>query len=197
MSDKNNIIHNIFNNPLPFIIVRSLLDGGQLNYLKKILKDYDIKDLLDVGCGIGDFSQITDKPYFGIDYNPNFISFCNKKFGNKNKEFKVADINNFTIKKRFDASILINTIHHLNDEEVIKILKNIKKSTKRIIMIHDALQQKNIISKFFYKLDRGEHFRSIEQQKFLLEKANLKIEKILFFRSFPGIYLHSTIICSP
>ncbi len=196
MSDKRSFFHNILNNPYVFVFIRSILDGRQVRYLKRLIKDYNVTSVLDVACGCGLFSQITDNDYLGIDYNKFFISYSRKKFGNKNRQFALMDAADIRLQKSYDTSLIINSIHHFSDKEVVEIFKSMKKSTQRLIIVHDAVQQKNPVSKFFYNLDRGKYFRSIEDQKILIEQADLKIKDIHFFRAFPGVYLHSTIVCS-
>jgi SAM-dependent methyltransferase len=196
MSDKSNILYNLLNYPLLFNTVRNLLDGGQVNYLKTVLLKYNIQNVLDIGCGCGFLSQITDGKYLGIDYNRNFIDYCRKKFGTADKRFVQSDAMTFDIDGKYDTSIIINSIHHFTDEEVLKILDKMKYFTERYIVIHDLIPCDNFISKFFYAIDRGEYIRNLEEQKSLILKADIKIKEILFFRRFPWIYLHSTFICT-
>ena len=196
MGDKSNILYDILNYPLIFNIVRNILDGGQVRYIKKIILQYNIENIIDIGCGCGFFSKIAKNRYLGIDYNKKFISYSNRKFGNKNTKFIVMDATKLSVKDIFDTGILINFIHHFSDDEVISILENARKNVKNYVIIHDLIPQKNLISKFFYSIDRGKFIRTLPQQIKLIKKANLKIEKILYHRTIPGIYLHDTIICN-
>ena len=195
MSDKTNFLYDILNYPSIFNIIRTILDGGQVNYIRKIISQYNITSILDIGCGCGFFSKIAMNRYLGIDYNSNFISYSNRKFGDKNKRFIVMDATNLSITENFDTAILINFIHHFSDSEVIKILENARKNVENYIIIHDLTPQKNPISRFFYKIDRGNFIRTLPHQLNLIKESNLKVEKILYHRTFPGIYLHDTIIC--
>lgn len=196
MADKSDIFHNLLNYPIFFLTVRSILDGGQLRYLKELIKEYSITSILDVGCGCGVFSKVTQNPYLGIDYNRGFIEFCRKRFGNESREFAVMDLRDLKLDRRFDTAIIINSIHHFSDEEVVEILESMKRAASRLIIIHDAVPRKNPISRLLYRLDRGTHFRSIEQQKKLIGRAGLEVKEVRYFSTFPGVYLHSTVVCS-
>ena len=195
MGDKKGFIYNILNYPLIFIFLRSLLDGGQVKYLKNIIEKYQIESILDIGCGCGSFSRIATGRYVGIDYNPKFISYSSKKYSNSNKSFFVMDARTMELSELFDAIILINTIHHFSDGEVITIIRSAKKYSKRYIIIHDLVPQRNPISWFFYYIDRGSYIRTIEQQKDLVIRSGLEIKEVFYKRTPPGIYLHSTLIC--
>ena len=196
MADKSDIFHNLLNYPIIFLTVRSILDGGQLRYLKELLKEHSVTSILDVGCGCGVFSRVTENPYLGIDYNRGFIEFCSKRFGNEKREFAVMDARDLKLDRRFDTAIIINSIHHFEDDEVVEILGSMKRAATRLIIIHDAVPRKNPVSSFFYGLDRGTHFRSIEQQKKLIDRAGLWVKEARYFSAFPGVYLHSTVVCS-
>lgn len=104
------------------------------------------------------------------------------------------DATNIKLEENVDASIVINTIHHFSDEDVVKILKSMNKISK-IVIVHDLLPRKNIISRFFYGLDRGANIRTLEEQLELIKLAGLQVKKVSFLNTFPGIYRHTNIIC--
>jgi SAM-dependent methyltransferase len=196
MADKKNILYNLLNYPVLFNTLRSILDGGQVTYLKKLLESHGVRSVLDIGCGCGFFSGITNGRYLGVDYNPHFIAYSRKKFGSARIRFEKGDVTTFRPEKRYDTSIIINSIHHFSDEETVNILKNMREATDRIVVVHDLVPLKNIISRFFYRIDRGSFIRTLEQQKMLIASAGLKIQEIHFFRRIPWIYSHATILCT-
>jgi SAM-dependent methyltransferase len=196
MADKQNILYNLLNYPVLFNTLRSILDGGQVTYLKKLLESHGVRSVLDIGCGCGFFSGITNGRYLGVDYNPHFIAYSRKKFGSARIRFEKGDVTTFRPEKRYDTSIIINSIHHFSDEETVNILKNMREATDRIVVVHDLVPLKNIISRFFYRIDRGSFIRTLEQQKMLIASAGLKIQEIHFFRRIPWIYSHATILCT-
>lgn len=193
----NKRFRGFLDNPNIFNFIRHIIDGGQAEYLKKTLKKFEYKNILDVGCGTGDFARISEH-YTGIDNCKSFIDFCNKKFASKKKRFYIMDANKMNFKsKSFDASIIINTIHHLTEKEIIGVLRDMSKVSKKAVIILDIIPQKNIISRFFYSLDRGEYFRVLDKQINLAKKAGLKIKEVSTFKSKSKIYVHSLIICNP
>jgi SAM-dependent methyltransferase len=197
MADRRNLFHNILNNPRVFLFIRAILDGGQIRHLKRVLEEYAVTSVLDIACGCGNFSKITRNTYLGIDYNPAFIAFCEKRYaGSPNRRFFVMDASNMELGSRFDTAIIINSIHHFEDGEVESILSSMRSAAQRLVIVHDAVPRKNPVSRFFYGLDRGTNFRSMEQQRRLIEGASLEIREVRYLKTFPGIYLHSTVICA-
>ena len=196
MADKSDLFHNILNIPRIFLLLRGILDGGQIRYLKRLIEEYEVTSILDVACGCGVTSRIASGRYLGIDYNPSFISYCNRKFRDEGKNFMVMDASALDLGERFDAAVIINSIHHFSDDEVVRILKSMRSSAERLVIIHDAVPRRNPVSGFFYRIDRGTHFRSIEEQKRLIDRAGLGVREVRYFSRFPGVYLHSTVVCS-
>jgi hypothetical protein len=98
--------------------------------------------------------------------------------------------------RRFDTAVIINSIHHFSDDEVVSILTCMRDRSQRLVIVHDAVPRKNPVSRFFYRLDRGTHFRTVEKQKTLIARAGLDVKEVRFFKDAVGIYLHSTVICT-
>lgn len=197
MSDKQSFFYNLLNYPLLFNTLRNILDGGQVAYLRKLLESHEVRSVLDLGCGCGFFSGITKERYLGVDYNPHFIEYSRRRFGTDRTRFEQGDLTMFKPEKHYDTSIIINSIHHFSDEETVNILKNMREATDRIMVIHDLVPLKNIISRFFYRIDRGSFIRTLDQQKNLIIAAGMNISAVYFFRRFPWIYSHATILCNP
>lgn len=207
MADRRNLFHNILNNPGVFLFIRAILDGGQVRYLKGVLEEYRAGSVLDVACGCGTFCRITPHEYLGVDYNKAFISFCNRRHGTSHtggrrrggsgeKRFVVMDASDMKLDRLFDTTVIINSIHHFSDGEVVSILTSMRGRSQRLVIVHDAVPRRNPVSRFFYRLDRGTHFRTIEEQKTLISRAGLEIKEVRYFKSTAGIYLHSTLICT-
>ena len=196
MADKSDLFHDILNIPRIFLFMRGILDGGQMRYLKRLIEEYEVTSILDVACGCGVASRIAPGKYLGIDYNPSFISYCNRNYKDESKTFMVMDASRLDLTDRFDAAIIINSIHHFSDPEVVEILSSMRRSAERLVIIHDAVPQRNPVSGILYRLDRGKHFRTVRQQQELAVRAGLRVQDTRFFRTFPGVYLHSTMACS-
>lgn len=195
MSDKRGPLYSLLNRPFIFNTVRSALDGGQIKYIVGILKDYPHDSVLDIGCGCGAFSRVSSGEYTGIDYSESFVKHARRKYERFGKKFLTMDVLDLDVKRTYDVSMMINTMHHLTDGEAVKVLRILSKVTRSLVLIHDLVPQKNIISKFFYAIDRGRYIRPLEYQKQLIEKAGLNAGDARLHRTFPGIYMHSTFLC--
>jgi len=197
--DLKERFRDAFENPALFNFVRHILDGGNLPAIQRILRQGKYKSVLDVGCGTGDFCTMTNEDYVGIDNSRSFVKYCKRKFEGPKKKFYYMDATKMKFKKNsFDAATIINTIHHLTDEQTIGVLKDMARVAKKSVIVIDAIPPKtNPIRKFLYSRDRGDHMRPMKDQIDLVKNAGLKIKKTTSFWSTSGLYKHSVIICEP
>jgi 2-polyprenyl-3-methyl-5-hydroxy-6-metoxy-1,4-benzoquinol methylase len=197
MGDRRGFFYNLLNRPIVFNTLRSILDGGQVGYVARILENAESGSVLDVCCGCGAFSRVPHAGYTGIDYNENFIRHARRKYGSKGVAFRACDIRELDLRRRYDVSMLINSLHHFSDSETLAVLTLMREVTRGTVLIHDLAPRKGFISKFFYAIDRGEYVRTVQRQEELLSAAGLNIRKRLLHRTFPGIYVHSSFLCTP
>jgi SAM-dependent methyltransferase len=195
MSDKRGPLYSLLNRPFLFNALRSVLDGGQVRYIEGILKGYPRGSVLDVGCGCGAFSRVSSGEYTGIDYSESFIEHARRRYGRSGKRFLLMDALDLSVEKNFGISLMINALHHLSDDEAVNVLNVMKKVTRDLVLIHDLVPRKNFVSRMFYRIDRGEYIRSLEDQRKLIGSAGLTVAEVRVFKTFPGIYEHSTFLC--
>jgi len=99
------------------------------------LNNMQALSILDAACGTGYGSDILKslRPKYvqGIDICPQTVEYANKKYGNNNCVFKVADITNADHfeAEAFDAAVSFETIEHV--EQPVRFLENIRKTLKR------------------------------------------------------------------
>jgi len=77
----------------------------EVSFLNKLLRKFDVKTILDVGCGTGNHIYRLEKYNYkcvGIDISQKMIKIAKKKV--KAKLF-IGDMKDFKLKNRFDAII--------------------------------------------------------------------------------------------
>jgi len=188
----------ILDNSFAFKIVRFLFGGHKksMQIIKKELFQTKNKKILDVGCGLGNYSQIADGFYVGGDTNKSFIKFASMRYGKRHKYFVIFDAAKMCFKdKSFHKSLFISMLHHFSNIIDSAILKEIKRVTKEEVIILDLNpQNNNLFIKFFYFMDRGHYIRPLEEQISLISKF-FNIKKTFSFIS--GTNLNSLFICNP
>lgn len=122
--------------------------------------------ILDIGCGPGDILNFLPKvDYTGIDLDKNYIEQAKKKYGNKGI-FKCAGVDDLKLIENYTFDIVISAgvLHHLTDEQCLKLLniatKALKPSGRFISFDGCYIPNQNKIAVYFLKKDRGQYVRT-------------------------------------
>ena len=99
-----------------------------VTYTNKVIKSKIKKNFIaDLGCGLGDVTYNLQNSH--IDYYDNskellrYLKFT--KLFKKKKNFYLFDFNNDNIVKKYDIIILLNFLHNIESEILLKKLSNI------------------------------------------------------------------------
>ena len=96
-------------------------------FLTAILKQYNIRSILDVGCGDWNWMSTIDLQgvmYRGIDIVDECIEENSLKYGADNIKFEVVDITKERVQGNFDLIICRDVLFHLPENEQISALQN-------------------------------------------------------------------------
>lgn len=172
---------------VPFIwrFFRKTIDvfGGIYRTRMSVLREFGLTpqmSIVDIACGTGQYSRITDGTYLGIDMDPNYIADAQRRFGNGKRTFLCADANRAPIADAaYDAALLIDATHHLTDDENRALFKTLGRVASQRVVFCDPVRQsrRNWIGRFLTALDRGRYIRP-EEELVRLVQESLAIEKI-------------------
>ena len=141
-----------------------------------LIKKFKIKSINDLGCNYFQFykeikHQKLNYSYFGYDIDKEFTSIGVKHFPSIKKKYKIGNIENIKLRKA-DCSIISGTLAH--SDYPLRILKNIFKSTNKLIIIRDMFGKKHIEKISRYKALQPVNYRqfSFENISRLMNKNN-------------------------
>ncbi len=166
-----------------------------LDILKPNLSDHKV---LDIGIGTGrTTAQIAPlcKSYVGIDYAPNMIEYCKKKFSYLNTLFEVADARDMPQYKNEEFDIVIFSFNGIDCVSYLdrnKILKEIYRVLKRDgYFVFSAHNARNLKRKYSFRMTRNP-FNYLKEKKRLqnIRKYNGSIDKFKakeYFLLFDGV----------
>ena len=120
-----------------------------INDLKKLIIKYNIKSIVDCGCGsfnylvpLLDFFESNIESYLGIDIVSSVINQNNNNYSNNKINFLNDDICNTDKINNYDLIICKEVLMHLSTDLIIKFLKNVKKYNCKYILVSSFRNEK-------------------------------------------------------
>ncbi|MDD3223889.1 MAG: class I SAM-dependent methyltransferase [Clostridium sp.] len=171
---------------------------------RNIILGYNIKNIIDFGCGTGNLcGPLSEKiNVIGIDKNPEMIEEGKRKYPKMNFiKNSILDVSN--IKERSDIVVSSYVLHGLIEEEKHKALFNMLSLSdkKRILLIDymfENMKAKQAYKENLLKNNRSDLWEFIERKHFFIaedfkkyiEKLNLNItlKRVVNFTWVAEIY---------
>ncbi len=107
----------------------------QIDYCKKYIDDFvkslKGKNILDVGCGAGKFTNYFCKLGFnakGVDFSTSLIKIAKQNYPDIN--FVCTDIVNYKTDELYDGIFVKDMLFHLPDQDILTTLQVFKKILK-------------------------------------------------------------------
>lgn len=146
--------------------------------------------ILDIGCGTGQLigeisSQYKELYYLGIDVAKNMIEIAKSNNKEKNIEFRVCPVENFTCQEKYDLIICSHSFPYFpNKEETLKKIAALCNPHGQVIIVNSSTNNlKDLIINFFLKATTSKaRYLSIKEMKKLFQAARLKVKKIKIIR---------------
>ncbi len=161
-----------FKYPSIYRFLRTIVNLGRFTQpVKEYLRATPEESVIDVGCGVGDFSTVVPGSYEGYDLNERFIQYAQKKFGNGNKSFHFKDVLALPETQLYDKGVVVNIMHHFTDEELKILLARLRKLVTNYFVIVDAdWNSSNRFQRWLLNKDQGSHFRDRKDLQALLSQ---------------------------
>jgi len=136
--------------------------------------------LLDFGCADGHIADaFTGFDYYGVDVDPVAIEAAKQRYRDRpNMHFIAADLCTRPFSAdEFDEILFAGTIHHLDDERLLSLLRELHYCVKTdgVIHVFDLVRQDKDgwSQKLMRRLDQGEYTRTLPQIVSLIESLRL------------------------
>jgi SAM-dependent methyltransferase len=142
--------------------------------------------ILEVGCGSGNYAFLGHN-YLGVDTNPKYIAYCRRKRAGQFEEMsgEYLDLPD----KTFDAVLCLSVGHHLFDDSLQRVLREIKRvmTDDGLFFLADAVRpivRPRPLAALLEWLDEGRWFRSEEDYLNLLSEEFVIEQKRKFTEAF-------------
>ena len=169
---------HILENVYVWNFFRKFLDifFGVYKIVEKEIREFGIgrsQSMLDIGCGSGQHSQLSDADYLGLDMDRRYIDYARKKYGSERRKFECVKLQDANLNgQRFDVSLLVNLLHHISTEDARDLLESLSKITNQYLVSFDPIIQspRNDIGRFLTDHDRGKFIRNRQQHLDLISE---------------------------
>lgn len=147
------------------------------NVLRKWCALTNNPSVLDIGCGIGQYSNITNGNYLGVDLNSRYISYATKRYHKPNVSFRCQDVTELMNEDvRFDVVLMVDFLHHIADEQCRKLLRVVSRLTRQNVVSFEPITfQPHQIGRWIIEHDRGNHIRPLDDLHALFQDSDLQI----------------------
>jgi SAM-dependent methyltransferase len=167
-------IDRLFESAFVFNANQILLDGGKTRQIKRFLRDLEFETVVDIGCGPGNWAKVAPGDYLGVDTSPSFIETCERRYRkDPRKRFIRADATTLDVHDPFDLAMLISVLHHLSDEQVLRLCRWVAASADYFFVLDLYPNPRNPVSRFLYAMDRGNFIREPGEQEALINRDGL------------------------
>ncbi len=141
--------------------------NGIERMVTEIIEPKGGESVLDLGCGAGQIMPfLRARSYIGVDLNPAHVEAAKAKF--PTGDFRAGDAISFveTVPEKFDLITMIGLLHHLDDQQVIRIMHGAKRALNpggRVIAFDAGFEKnQNPIAWAMSKMDSGRNVRTLE-----------------------------------
>jgi 2-polyprenyl-3-methyl-5-hydroxy-6-metoxy-1,4-benzoquinol methylase len=185
---KNRLARRILYSLLGIVFLR---EWHVKRELRTIFRTNKISDVLDAGCGFGQYSYYIAKrlkaKVCGVDINSEEINKC-KEFANKLRmeklSFDFADLENLDFHERFDLIVSVDVMEHIKDDNTVfrNFNRALRKGGKVLISTPSNFGGSDVHDNDEHSFIE-EHFRngySSDEITSKLEAANLDVDKIRY-----------------
>lgn len=145
-------------------------------FVQQYLRPQPGSRILDVGCGPGSIVAFLPDAvdYLGVDMSADYIAAAEQSYGERAR-FMVGDANEleFGDDERFDVVSAVGLLHHLNDDEVIRLATTARRLLGpggRLVTVDNCFTaDQSPIAKAIIRRDRGQNTRTPTAYAALLE----------------------------
>jgi SAM-dependent methyltransferase len=135
-----------------------------------------VRRVLDVGCGPGTNTPLfRDQPYVGLDFNLRYIEQARRRFVARG-EFIHADARTYVAppEARFDFILLNSLLHHIDTENVTRILRQLSgqlTADGHIHILELVLPPTASLARYLALADRGDYPRPLHDWSALFSRV--------------------------
>lgn len=195
----------ILSSPALYLACQTLLGGvrARQKCIAEYVRPTSGLTVLDIGCGPGYAIKCFPLPrYYGFDISPRYIQYAQARFSTHGKfTCRLFDESTAATVPPVDIVLMMGLVHHLADEEAVKLfttIKQVMKAEGRLVTLDGAYKPgQSAIAKMILDKDRGEHVRDEQGYVKLAKKVFTRVQSATREDLFLVPYTTVVMQCSP
>lgn len=192
------VLFKFLSTPQVSIILRKIVENN-FKEQKKIIKKYfsvtSEDQVLDVGCGTGEFSLFFPaKNYIGIDIDASNIEYAKQHY---DRQFLIADGKKLPFEdNHFSKCLVVGVFHHLSDPDAHAVLAEIKRvlTPDGVFLVMEDTQSTNVATTLLHHFDQGKFIRTREEWSGIFSQG-WELKQDFTFKN--GLCFYSAFLLSP
>lgn len=173
--------------PALYTVFQRIVRGeGESTYVKRHVRPRSGDRILDLGCGTGDvLRHMPSVDYFGIDSDERLIESAKRNYGDRGI-FCCLDLSQQQIPEtpEFDIVLATGVLHHLTDDEALKLFQLAKTSLKehqRLVTLDGCyVEGQSFLARLVLSRDRGKYVRTESQYVELASQVFNEVEATIY-----------------
>jgi SAM-dependent methyltransferase len=173
----------VLDNPIVWESSRIGLDRAFGLYRRRmaLLREWGVLDgdpsVLDIGCGIGQYADVTGGKYLGIDLERRYIEYAQRRRGGPDRTFRSADVTSLVDEQQtFDVVLMVDLLHHLDEPTCDGLLATAARLTGRHLVSYEPVpEQFNRAGQWIVDHDRGDFVRPLTHLNALFERSPFEV----------------------
>ena len=165
-----------------------------IEYLENLIKEKNIKSVLDLGCGDWQFSKVVNYDnvnYLGVDCVESVIQYNVKNYKKNNIDFKCNSIFNLDdfFNTDIDLVIIKDVLQHLSDNEIEEVLTKLLKKPFKYLLITNAYSKekikRDVNNRYRYAKLNVNHYplNKFFNNKNILDKFNYQYKEVVLIKN--------------
>jgi len=159
------LVSSVMDNVTAYRLWQALFEEKKFAAVQKHNNLRAARRVLDVGCGPGTNTRhFAHCDYLGLDSNPSYINYARRRH---KREFVLTDVCDYAPNERirYDFVLVNSFLHHIDDENTVRILSKLESLLDRQGHIHilDLVMPESCsVARVLARWDRGQFARPLE-----------------------------------
>jgi SAM-dependent methyltransferase len=165
------VVERLLEQPWLYAVWQAPFVAQKFAPVERHLENRDVRRVLDVGCGPAtNARRFAGADYVGVDINEHYLARARAKHPGRfvQADLQTADLSSLGT---FDTILVNSFLHHLPDEAVGRILRQLQKLLEpegRVHMLELVLPEERSVARLMARLDRGRYARPLAAWRDLL-----------------------------